>query len=319
MSASQAPRRWRWPWLKPWLGRGLGLLLAIALIVVLARQAGRIDGAAVGRALAEMSPRLLLAAAAMALTSHVLYGCLDILGRRYTAHQLPTALVLLIGTTSYAFNLCLGSVLGGLACRARLYTRLGLPVGCIARIVTFSLVSNWLGYLLLAGTVFSLSPPELPPAWGLPELARGGMRWLGLGLLGLGLLYLGLCIWHGGRTLVFRRQVWSVPTLGLALAQAGVSVGHWATMGALLTLLFQGQVPYVQVLAVLLVAAVAGAIAHVPAGLGVLEAVFMALLSHRLPAPTVLAAMVSYRLLFYLLPLGLGTAVFLRLEARRAR
>ena len=90
-------------------------------------------------------------------------------------------------------------------------------------------------------------------------------------------------------------------------------------MGALLTLLFQGQVPYVQVLAVLLVAAVAGAIAHVPAGLGVLEAVFMALLSHRLPAPTVLAAMVSYRLLFYLLPLGLGTAVFLRLEARRAR
>ena len=294
-------------------------MLVIALVVVLARQAGRIDGAAVGQALAEMSPCLLLAAAAMALISHVLYGCLDILGRRYTAHQLPALQVLLIGTASYAFNLSLGSVLGGMACRARLYTRLGLPVGCIARIVTFSLVSNWLGYLLLAGTVFSLSPPELPPAWGLPELARGGMRWLGLGLLGLGLIYLGLCAWQGGRTLLFRQQVWSVPRLGLALAQAGVSVGHWATMGALLTLLLQGRVPYVLVLAVLLVAAVAGVIAHVPAGLGVLEAVFIALLSHRLPAPTVLAAMVSYRLLFYLLPLGLGAAVFLRLAARRAR
>ncbi len=319
MSASRAPRRWRWPWLKPWLGRGLGLLLVIAIGVVLARQVGRIDGAAVGQALADMSPRLLLAAAAMALISHVLYGCLDILGRRYTAHQLPVGKVLLIGTTSYAFNLSLGSVLGGMACRARLYTRLGLPVGCIARIVTFCLISNWLGYLLLAGAVFALSPPELPAAWGLPELASGGMRWLGVVLLATGLLYLGLCVRHGGRTLVLRQQVWSVPRLGLALAQAGVSLGHWAAMGALLTLLLQGRVPYVQVLAVLLVAAIAGVIAHVPAGLGVLEAVFMTLLSHRLPAATVLAALVSYRVLFYLLPLGLGTAVFLRMEANGSR
>ena len=41
------------------------------------------------------------------------------------------------------------------------------------------------------------------------------------------------------------------------------------------------SVPYPTVLAVLLVAAVAGVITHVPAGLGVLEAVFVALLSHR--------------------------------------
>ena len=36
-------------------------------------------------------------------------------------------------------------------------------------------------------------------------------------------------------------------------------------------------------LAVLLVGAVAGVITHVPAGLGVLEAVFVALLSHQVP------------------------------------
>jgi hypothetical protein len=34
-----------------------------------------------------------------------------------------------------------------------------------------------------------------------------------------------------------------------------------------------------------------------------------------LPATTVLAALVTYRLLFYLLPLAVGAAVFLRLEA----
>lgn len=317
MSNGTAQRLWHG--VRPWLGRGLGPLLVIALVVTLARQAERVDGAAVGRSLAEMSPRLLLGAAALALASHLLYGCLDLLGRRYTGHRLPAIKVLLIGTTSYAFNLSLGSVLGGMACRARLYTRMGLPAGCIARIVTFSLVSNWLGYLLLAGAVFALSPLELPSSWVLPELARGGTRWLGLALLGAGFLYLGLCAVHGGRALVFRQQTGVVPSLGLAWAQAAVAVGHWATMGALLALLLQGRVPYVQVLAVLLVAAVAGVIAHIPAGLGVLEAVFVALLSHQLPAATVLAGLVCYRLLFYLLPLGLGTAVYLRLEATGAR
>lgn len=306
-------QRWRW------LGRGLGLLLGLAVITVLVRLAGGIDWAAVGQALAEMSPRLLIAAAVMALTSHLLYGCLELLARRYTGHHLPTLLVLLIGTTSYAFNLSLGSILGGLACRARLYTKQGLQAGRIARIFTFSMVSNWLGYLLLAGAVFTVSPPELPPAWGLPELARGGMRWLGLALLGLTLLYVGLCARHGGRSLVVRQHVWQVPRFAMALGQVGISVAHWASTGALLALLLDGRVPYLQVLAVLLIAAVAGVLTHVPAGLGVLEAVFVVLLAHQLPASTVLAALVTYRLLFYLLPLVAGAAVFLRMEAGAAR
>jgi hypothetical protein len=44
------------------------------------------------------------------------------------------------------------------------------------------------------------------------------------------------------------------------------------------------------VLGVLLVAAVAGAITHIPAGLGVLEAVFLALLSDAVPAHVLLGA-----------------------------
>ncbi len=317
MSEEAAPSLRRQVW--RWSSRALGAVLVLALAGVLAHQAGRIDWSAVGRALAEMPAHLLLAAALMALVSHLLYGCFDLLGRRYTGHPLPIGLVLLIGTTSYAFNLSLGAILGGMACRARLYTRLGLHAGRIARIVTFSLVSNWLGYLLLAGAVFALVPPELPPAWGMQDLAGGRLRWLGAALLALGLSYLGLCARHGGHALGWRQQAWPVPHLPLALAQMAVSVAHWATMAAVLFLLLQGRVPYVQVLAVLLLAAAAGVLTHVPAGLGVLEAVFVALLSHRLPAALILAALVGYRVLFYLLPLGLGAGVFLRLEAQPAR
>ena len=65
----------------------------------------------------------------------------------------------------------------------------------------------------------------------------------------------------------------------------------------------------------LLVAAVAGVIAHVPAGLGVLEAVFIALLSHRVPQAELLAALLAYRALYYLVPLALAFGLFLKAHA----
>ena len=72
-----------------------------------------------------------------------------------------------------------------------------------------------------------------------------------------------------------------------------------------------------QVLAVLLLAAVAGAVSHVPGGLGVLEAVFIAALGSQVPRPELLAALLAYRCVYYLLPPELG-AGGLCADGRRA-
>jgi uncharacterized membrane protein YbhN (UPF0104 family) len=58
---------------------------------------------------------------------------------------------------------------------------------------------------------------------------------------------------------------------------------------------------------------------RVPAGLGVLEGVFMALLAGRQPEAQLLAALLAYRALFYLLPLAVAALVYLGLEARLRR
>ena len=92
----------------------------------------------------------LLAAIGFALASHLLYSCFDLIGRRYTGHELPTRKVMAVNFISYAFNLCLGSLVGGVAFRYRLYSRLGLDNGVITRIVSMSMLTNWLGYMLLA-------------------------------------------------------------------------------------------------------------------------------------------------------------------------
>jgi uncharacterized membrane protein YbhN (UPF0104 family) len=53
----------------------------------------------------------------------------------------------------------------------------------------------------------------------------------------------------------------------------------------------------------------------VPAGLGVLEAVFVALLSHEMPQYELLAALVAYRVIYYLVPLAVAVVAYLVMEA----
>jgi uncharacterized membrane protein YbhN (UPF0104 family) len=298
-----ALRRWG-----PWVGTVLGLAVLYGLI----RQGQHVDWRAVQQALVGLERSTLLMAVLLAVASHALYAVFDLLARRYTGHRVPAAQVLAIGACSYAVNLNLGTLLGGVAVRARLYAARGLDLGCIGRIVGFAAVSNWLGYLLLAGTFFTLAPPALPAGW---EVGHAGLRWVGVAAWLAVLAYLGLCALMGGRALVLRGRPWRVPSVRLGAAQLLVSCAHWACMGALLAVLFEGRLPYALVLGVLLMAAVAGLIAHIPAGLGVIEAVFVALLASQLPTPHLLAGLLLYRVLFYWVPLAVGAALYGRMEA----
>jgi glycosyltransferase 2 family protein len=80
--------------------------------------------------------------------------------------------------------------------------------------------------------------------------------------------------------------------------------------------LLGGAVDYPTVLSVLLIAAIAGVMLHIPAGLGVTEAVFIALLSHRIPEHQLLGALLAYRAIFYLTPLLVGALLYVKVEMR---
>jgi uncharacterized membrane protein YbhN (UPF0104 family) len=90
-------------------------------------------------------------------------------------------------------------------------------------------------------------------------------------------------------------------------------------MAALLFVLMPTGVTYSAVLGALLIAAVASAIAHIPAGIGVLEAVFIALLGHQVPQPQMLAALLAYRACYYLGPLMVAVAGYALFETRRRK
>ena len=158
----QGRGRW-WPWLK----RVLTFAFFAVVAVLIARYAQRVEWREVGDSLTSLPAAVLAGAAALCWGSHLLYSCFDQLGRHYTGHALRPLRVMQVTFISYAFNLNFGSLVGGIAFRYRLYSRLGLDVPTITRVLTLSMLTNWLGFLLLAGLVFTIAPLQLPPSWEL--------------------------------------------------------------------------------------------------------------------------------------------------------
>ncbi len=301
-----------WPWLKR-----LGLAVFFAWLAwLLVSEARRINWQAVLAAGQNVPLPVLVGAVGLASASHLLYSCFDLLGRSYTGHPLRAPTVMAVTFVSYVFNLNLGSLVGAVALRYRLYGRLGLRYSIITRILALSMLTNWLGYVLLAGLLFSLWPPALPAGW---QLGQAGLRVLGVALLAVAAAYLAACGFSERRRFHVRGHRFTLPGLRLALLQVAMSLSNWLLISGLIYLLLPEGAVWLQVVSVLLVAAIAGVISHVPAGLGVLEAVFLALMGTSVPEAELLASLLLYRAVYYLLPLGLATLLYLGMEARARR
>ncbi len=326
MTSTAGPhsRRQHWPVLKRLLSR-LYLGVVVGLIALLA---WHLDWTAVRAAIADLTLPVMLAATALAAASHLAYSLFDLIGRRYTGHPLPTGRVMAITFVSYVGTLNLGALIGAIGLRQRLYAHHGLSLSAMAQVFAVSIVTNWLGYLLLLGAVFAgptytrlreavtgndLANEALViglPSW--PTPAWGGM--LGVAALGIVCLYHLLCLWRSGATIQWRAAQLRTPDIILALSQTALSATSWLVNAGIIFVLLAGEVSFDRVLLASLVAAFIGLVTHIPAGVGVLEATYIVLLAGLVPVETIIATLLAYRFLFYLAPIPLAGLLWWRLE-----
>jgi uncharacterized membrane protein YbhN (UPF0104 family) len=266
----------------------------------------------VGGATKKVTVSAVLISFGLAILNYFILTSYDYLGFRYLEIRkmnylkvLPSAFI------SYAFNLNLGALIGGLGFRYRIYTNWGVEKGKIPLVVLFSTLSNWLGYVFLLSLILFFKPQKIIELTGLPI-------WLvySVGVIAILLVVAYLLLCFKRYELNFKQHHFKFPKISLAFLQLTLSVLQWLIISSIIYFLLnslEATIAYEQVLFTCLMASIAGVVSHVPAGLGVLEAVFLKM-NFDTSNSLILVALLTYRFVYYLLPLILALPAYLFLE-----
>lgn len=269
-------------------------------------------------ALGAIPRRQVLAAFACAACSYLCLTLHDVLAFRYVGQRLAYPRVAFASFVGYAISNSVGySFLSGGSVRYRLYSSWSLPPTDITRIVAFCTTTGWLGFGALAGTALVLEPTLLSQASNAdPTLLRAAGALVLLVITG----YLAACAARLGPV---RRGGWEFPfpSFALGCAQVIVSAIDHAFVAATLYMLLPAGVAisYPAFAGVFVLALAGGLISQVPGGAGVFETCVVTLLASTIAPTGVMAALVTYRAIYYLGPLASGTVLILLYELRSRR
>jgi phosphatidylglycerol lysyltransferase len=193
---------------------------------------------------------------------------------------------------------------------------MGLTAGEVAETSGFVIVTFTIGLLAVFPLIALLDPSSLDII-GISQ--PGGIA---IGMLGSVLMagYIGLGWWLHRPIRLFGYPL-HLPQPRTAVAQIALSVADLSLVAAVLhaCLPHASAVGYPHLLAVFVLAFVAGLISHVPGGLGVFDAVVLVGLSARLPADQILAGLLAFRVVYHLVPLVSAGVLFGAVEVVAAR
>lgn len=207
-------------------------------------------------------------------------------------------------------------ILGG-AVRYRMYSAWGLTGRQIAQAVAFTGITLWLGVLTVGGVVLSTDPRASP---AIVHLSVPSLRPLGIACLVAVAIYLMLSFVRRA-PIVVRGHAFAPPTFRIALAQVALSSLDWVLMGSVLYVFLppSAHVPFAGYMGVFLLGMTASLISHVPGGLGVFDAIVVALLAPWAATAPVLALLVAYRVIDDIVPLSIGLLLLGGYETDRRR
>lgn len=284
----QPPSRWR-----GWLAR-LGGLAWIAVCAYalhgLHQEWSGFHLADLHAALARIGPQHLALAVSLTLFSYSCNAALGLLAQRWLGHPTVSLLKDLrhnLIVSAFTMNAG-GSVIGGGSIRLRFAAEHGISAADVGKATLFSGLAGWAGHVLLCGVLLTFAAPPLD--WLPADLARG----VGIALLVFGLLLpFGSLLWP---------HAWPRPAL--ASLTILIAMLDWAFAGLTLWALFPGAfvMSAWSLVAVVVVAQAIASFTHVPGGVGVLELALTKALGTAVAAPVLAGTLVTYRLIYYLLP-----------------
>lgn len=301
----------------------IALLGAVAVHMVIADV--RPDD--VAAALGAVPPASIAASLALTVLSYALLTFYDSVALATIGRPQPwrvAASGALIGQ-ALGYNLGLPLLTANVA-RFRIYGRVGVSMGEVVQVGAIVSIAFWSGVAALTGVALLVAPPALP----LVDTGAVGTRVLG-GLLLLGAATAPLIGRGGGRRIGWGRVRLPLPGGRGSAVLAAVSMGELlAAAGALFVLLpTSAASAFPAFFLAYALAIVVATVSHVPGGIGVFEAVVLAAHEGAQGATHgatlgavhsgVLAALILFRVIYYLGPLAIALGAVALREAQGVR
>lgn len=286
------------------MAAAISLSLFVLALWVLRQELAPTHLTDIRRALDQVGVNDLLLATLGTLGSYLALTGYDVLALRHLGRSLPYPRVALTSFIANAVghNLGMATFSAGMV-RLRLYTAAGLSATEVTGLAALVGLTFGVGVTSVCGMAMLLDSTE---AGLILHLQENSARVLGVVLLILVATYLGFGLLR--RTPVQLRN-WRIqlPGPGIALGQLMLAGADLACAAAALYWLLPADaaVSFPVFLGVYVMAVVVGIASHVPAGLGVFETVLLLALPG-LPRDGLLAAVLAYRAIYYLVPLVLA-------------
>jgi uncharacterized membrane protein YbhN (UPF0104 family) len=289
------------------LGVALSILIIAVAAVVLYRKLHNINFSKVLTAMATVEysdvaiSALFVALGYFTLTFYDLFA-LRTIGRK----DVPYRVAALAGFTSYAVGHNVGaSVFTGGAVRYRIYSGWGLDAIEVAKICFIAGVTFWLGNITVLGVGFAYHPDA---ASAIDQLPLWMNRVLGLAALAVLVSYIAW-VWKTPR--IIGRQNWQVqlPNGPLTLLQILIGIVDLSCCALAMYVLVPSDphIVFIDVAVIFITATLLGFASHSPGGLGVFDAAMLIAL-WQYDAEDLLAGLLIFRLLYYILPFTLALA-----------
>ena len=293
---------------------GVVLLLGLTALQHLAQMVSMGDARTAFKAIPALNVAVALCLTGVSYLALTFYDviALNVIGRR---QGWRTAALASFTSYTLSHNLGFAALTGGSA-RYRVYHAAGLDAADVARVVVIAGVTFWLGVLSVLSVALWFS--DAPIAVGSLTIPGSAVRLTGF------VMFVAVLAFPTASLLRFRRigfGRWSIPMPGPrdAIGQLVVAtIDLTAASGALFILLPGADVDLLPtfVLAYSL-GLLLSLVTHVPGGIGVFEATILAIV----PADRaeLLAALIAYRAVYYLLPLALGVSLLTLREGWQIR
>jgi len=292
------------------LGIAASLVIIAFAITTLIRTLKGVDTGVILTALTELPPHHILFAALCVIGAFCTLTFYDFFALRTIGkNHVPYRIAALSSFTSYSIGHNIGAtVFTGGAIRFRIYSDYGLSAVDVAKICFLSGLTFWLGNLFVLGLGMAAHPWAASAMDLLPPAIN---RLIALGCLaGIAIYFIWLVRGEDRREL--GQNGWKVvlPSARLTLLQMliGVIDLGFCALAIYLLMPMQPGISFISLAVVFILATLLGFASHAPGSLGVFDAAMLVALPE-FGREQLLATLVVYRILYFLIPFALAISI----------